>query len=232
MTQATQSIPLIDGLDNWEIVRDKIGEILATEDAAQVVLATAAGRDETLWEFDTYIERSNPWEAFRDGGNTTPIVNIWTDRSKVDEGTSTKSISQWHNTTFNVDVYGYAVSEETAGGHDPGDKAAALVAHRIVRLVRNILMHDKHTYLLLRYTGLSGSGCVKSRWVSDFEFFQPVDSAGRPIQHVHGARLHVDVEHFETIDFPEYETLEIINVELTRGSDGKIWATLEYDSSP
>ena len=56
---------LIDKLDNFEIIRDKIALILANEIANQKVIATNQGKttpDE--WNFKTYTERSNPREDF------------------------------------------------------------------------------------------------------------------------------------------------------------------------
>jgi hypothetical protein len=230
MSQSTQSIPLIDGPDNWEIIRDKIGEILATENAAQIVLATAeyGAAAAEAWRFSTYLERSNPWEAFK--STTTPIVNVWVDRSQPDLGSSNRSTRQKHTTRYNIDIYAYAKTEETAGGQTPGDKGAALVAHRVIRLLRNILMHDKYTYLALR-PNVDTNGCVWGRWLSDFEIFQPVDGGGRPVQRVVGARLHLDVEHNEIIDLAAQETLEIISVEIQRGEDDMVIAELEYDHS-
>ena len=40
---------LIDKQDSFEIVRDKIGLILASESASQQALATAAAKDPDLW---------------------------------------------------------------------------------------------------------------------------------------------------------------------------------------
>ena len=334
MSQRTQSIPLIDSRDNWEIIRDKIQEILALESAAQVVLATDAGRQNPeYWDFDTYTERAAPWEAFRDGASTTPIVNIWTTKSDADPTSSNRSRRQKHSTRYNLDAYAYAVSEETESGHIPGDRAAAFAVHRLMRLIRNILMHDKYTYLGMRagadltpatitdwttypvadqdglteiviirdnsgelYDGseqtvtfsgahtlasqiaasmdaqldgcsvsVSGGqllitstetgepvsisigagtcalqwdsmtrgsdGVVWGRWVSDFEFFQPIDGGGRPVQNIVAGRMHLDVEHNEIIDLSVPEILEIIDVTFVRGTDGKILAELEYDHS-
>jgi hypothetical protein len=334
VSQSTQSLPLIDSPDNWEDIRDKIGQILALESAAQVALATAAGRPSPeQWAFNTYVERSAPWEAFRDGGNTTPVVNVWTQRSSTDQSASNRSSRQKHTTRFNIDAYAYAVSEQTAEGHTPGDRAAALVVHRVMRLLRNILMHDKYTYLGMRaghdltpatiadwttypvvdqdgltvivtirdgsgeawdgspqtvtFSGAHTSvaaivasmdaqldGCtvtesegqalitttatgagvsivigagtsalvwdsmtrgtdgrVWGRWVSDFEFFQPADGGGRPVQNVIAAQLHLDVDHNEIVDFGVPDVLEIINVTFVRGTDDKVLAELEYDHS-
>lgn len=226
MSQQTQAIPLIDGPDCFEVVRDKIGEILALESAAQVVLATAAGRPSPSdWNFDVYLERARPWEAFRDGDSTTPIINIWMDNSKPIIGESNRSTRQKHMTRYNVDIYAYSKAVETVSGHTPGDQGAAFLSHHTVRLVRNILMHDKYTYLGLRN---DPDNPVSGRWISDFTVFQPASSSG-PIQNVIAARIALDVDHYEIIDLgPADGTVEIINVEFRRGEDDLLIAELEY----
>jgi len=220
----TQSIPLVDGQDNFEIIRDKIGALLATETVAQVALATAAEKPTPDdWKFYVYLERSNPWEAFRDGeGDLTPIVNVWYDRGQYEEGRSNLHTQQGVTSRFNVDIYAYAPAMETETGHTPGDEGTAFLTHRIVRLVRNILMHDKYRWLDLR-------GTVEKRWLASQEVFQP-SSGNQTVQNVLAARLAIDVEHPEIIDFEDPETLEIINVKFYRGEDDKLLAELQYES--
>lgn len=220
----TQSIPLVDGQDNFEAIRDKIGAILATETVAQVALATAAEKpNPDDWKFYVYLERTNPWEAFRDGeGDLTPIVNVWYDRGQYDAGRSNLSTRQGVTSRFNVDIYAYAPTIETEVGHTPGDEGTAFLTHRIVRLVRNILMHDKYRWLEMR-------SIVEKRWLATQEVFQPA-SGDQPVQHVLAARLSFDVEHPETIDLNDENILEIINVKFYRGEDDKLLAELEYTS--
>lgn len=222
----TQGIPLIDGQDNFEVVRDKIGQILAAETVAQVALAAAASKpNPDDWKFHVYLERSNPWEAFRDGkGDLTPIVNVWYDRGQYEEGRSNLHTQQGVTSRFNVDIYAYAPSVETAGGHTPGDEATAFLTHRIVRLVRNILMHDKYRWLGMR-------DIVEKRWLASQNVFQPVDASGRPAQRVVAARLALDVDHPEEIDFEDPNTLTVIDIEFRRGEDNKLLAELRFDEA-
>lgn len=226
MSQQTQSIPLINGHDTFEAVRDKIAEILAAESAAQVILA-AEEPYPTDWAFNVYLERVIPWELFRDGDNSTPIVCVWMDSSKPIIGESNRSTQQKHLTRYNVDIYAYSKAEETAGGHIPGDMAASFLTHHTIRLVRNILMHDKYTYLGLRN---DANNPVSGRWITDITPFQPSSGAG-PVQDVMAARIALEVEHYENIDLGSTGTIEIINIEFRRGEDDMLIAELEYDFS-
>lgn len=228
----TQSIPLIDGQDNFEVIRDKIGQILAAETVAQVALATAASKpNPNDWKFHVYLERINPWEAFRDGdGDLTPIINVWYDNATLQEGASNHSTRQRHKSRFNIDVYAYAPAAETATGHNPGDEATAFLTHRTVRLVRNILMHDKWRWLGLRNEKdffQHPTARVESRFLNSITVFQP-QSGNQPVQRVVAARIALDVEHPEVIDLNDEETLEVINVEFYRGEDDKLIAELKF----
>jgi len=138
---------LIDKQDTFEQVRDQIAAILTLETASQQTLATAAGKDPELWKLRIFSERSNPWESFRDSDrNKTPIVNVWYESSAFQEGSSTVSERQDTLGTFNIDVYGYGVSQANGAGHDAGDEQAALTCQRGLRLVRNILMASEYPY--------------------------------------------------------------------------------------
>ena len=55
---------LITKSDNFELIRDEIAAILAVEIANQKALATIAEADTTLYDFDLFTERSDPWNLF------------------------------------------------------------------------------------------------------------------------------------------------------------------------
>ena len=63
---------LIDKLDNYEIIRDRVALILKEEQASQQLLATEAGKDPSLWGLRVFIERSNPWEFMRTDNGRPP----------------------------------------------------------------------------------------------------------------------------------------------------------------
>lgn len=221
----SQAIPLIQKEDGFEQVRDAIAAILATESAAQQVLAIDAALDPEPWDFRVYSERVDPWETFRDKtDDSRPVVNIWYDSSSYEMGASNVATRQKTDPSrFNVDVYTSAVSSETVGGHTPGDEAASKRAHHVVKLARNILMHDKYKYLGLR-------GLVWRRWVGQITAFQP-SSGNQPLNRIAACRLVLEVEHIETIELEDHETLEILNIKLKHEPDGQIIAELEYDFS-
>lgn len=220
----TQAIPLIDKDDNFEIILDKITTILAVEGAAQVALAAAVPTDTTPYEFNIYKERINPWEAFRDGvGVLTPIVNVWYDSGAFDKASSNVSTRQKTSPSrYNIDCYTYAAATETVTGHTPGDMAASLACHQVIKLIRNILMHDKYKYLDLQ-------GTVWNRWVGSIQAYQP--QSGGPMNRVVANRLTLDVEHNETIELEDHETCEIISIDMRYEVDGQIIAEIDLDFS-
>jgi hypothetical protein len=220
MAEITQ---LIDKQDTFEIVRDQIAAILATESAQQVVLATTAGKpDPSLWALKVYTERATPWDDYTSGDI---IVNVWFDTTAVDESASNTVRDQTMRGTFNIDVIGFGVSSDNGtGGHTPGDERAAMNAQRGLRLVRNIIMASNYTYLKLR-------GTVGQRMPQNISTFQP-QLNGKPTVHAVGARLALGVRYEE--HSPQYEpaTLQEVGLTIERAEDGRVLAELEYEYTP
>lgn len=216
MTEITQ---LIDKQDVFEMVRDKIAVILATESAAQVQLATTAGKpDPSLWALRVYTERATPWDDYTDGD---VIVNVWFDSTVVDESASNTVRNQTMRGMFNIDVIGFGVSKpKQGGGHMPGDELAALNAQRGLRLVRNIIMASNYTYLGMR-------GVVGQRMPQAINVFQPQLNS-KPTDHAVGARLALSVRYEEFSPQFEPDTLRELGVTITRAEDGQVLAELEY----
>jgi hypothetical protein len=210
---------LIDKLDTFEIVRNKIAVILVTESAAQVALAIAAGKpDPSLWALKVYTERASPWDDYEDG---SVIVNVWFDATSVDESASNTVRNQTMRGTFNIDVIGFGVSKPNGtGGHVPGDELAALNAQRGLRLVRNIIMASSYTYLGLR-------GVVGQRMPQSISSFQPQLNSN-PTVHAVGTRLALGVRYEEYA--PQYEPviLQELGVTITRAEDALVLVELEY----
>lgn len=224
MTAKIQS--LIDKQDTFEIVRDKIAQILADETASQQAKATAASKDSSLWKLRIYLERSNPWEQFLNSpSDLSPLVNINYDNSTFDPHASDRVKTQRADGIYNIDCYGYAeAADDGNGGHIPGDKAASLVVHRAIKLVRNILMASSYTYLDLR-------GTVGGRWPDSITVFQPT-SQDQVIQNVIAARIALRVQFNETS--PQFEAEGTINrvfVTIKRTEDDEILAEADYDNS-
>jgi hypothetical protein len=215
------TIPLIDKSDNFQIIRSKIAEILSAEILLQQVLATAEGKDPDDWKFRVYLERIKPWEVFLNGTDPTPIVNVWYERGNSEEGgRSNISTKQNWTSRFNLDVYAYATSGSTSGGHSPGDQTVALKAHNVAMLVRNIIMHDDYCVLKL-----TGSEKPLKRWVPEMTPFQP-QSGGQVIQNILGMRVVLEVNHDETILQGDEEICEGIDIVFKHEPDGIVIAEM------
>lgn len=191
---------LIDKLDSFEIVRDKVALILAQESASQQSLAANAGKNPDLWRLRVFTERTNPWEFMRtDDGSApsdrAPVVCVWWDSANMDARASQTIDRQQTDVTINIDVYGVGVTELLSGGagHTPGDEAAAREAQRGARLVRNILMSDSYVYL-----GFDRSlGIVGQRVIGTMQAFQP-EFAGQNALQLSAVRLTLQVKVSET----------------------------------
>jgi hypothetical protein len=218
-----QIIPLVETPDGFELVRDKIAEILAKETLLQQSQAQAAGYDPDGWKFSVYEERSRPWEVYRDCVETTPIVNIWYDTDSFDRATSNSEDRQKTTSIYHIDCFAYATSQQTEDGHSPGDESAAKAAHRIGRLVRRILMHPKYESL-----GFSDDeNPIWYRWVTSRLAFQPT-SSNVPIQNVMGFRIDLEVQHNEYIELYPEVNLEQIMIQLFHEPDDQVRAELFY----
>lgn len=217
-------IPLVLDMDGFEIVRDRIAEILALETASQQAQAAAAGYDPDDWKFLVYSERIDPWERYRDGKDKVPIVNVWYDSDVFDRTTSNNTTRQTTTSQFNIDCYAWAPSRATVDGHAPGDESAAKIAHKIGRFVRRFLMHPKYRRLGFP----NGGDPVWDRWVSNRTAFQP-QSGNQSMHNVMGFRVALEVRHNETVDIEEPETLELINTKFYHEPDGQVVAEIEHE---
>jgi hypothetical protein len=223
-------IPLqtyFDKQDSFEIVRDQIAGILATEIANQKALAQADGKDPAEWDAAVYLERINPWEKWLNINTETatevdkrPIINVWYDSDNPADNSTDTVERTWVEGTFNIDCYGYGQAERTAGGHTVGDRSAVFEAHRALRLVRNILMSANCVYLGLR--GLVGRRAHRSR-----QAFQTDPQLA--VQNLYATRFQLSV-WFEELS-PQYEgqPLEVINLDTMRAEDGEIVAQYQID---
>lgn len=213
---------LIDKQDNFELIRDQIAAILATESASQQALASAAGKNPAAWELSVYSERANAWERWLNApSDAPPVINVWFDRSNFDKAQGSTVERQAAEAVFNIDCYGYGQSSADGSGQIPGDEAAALNAQAAFRLVRNILMSAEYTYLGLR-------GLVWQRWPQSVTSLQP-QLDGQAVQHVVALRLAFAVTFNEFAPQYEAEPLEQLGVSILRADDGKLLAQADYD---
>lgn len=220
---------LIDKQDTFEIIRDRIAQILADETASQQALASAAGKEPNLWKFRVFLERANPFEVFLvdtgDGFDRSPIVNVWYETSSYNESASNVVERQQSETIYNIDCYGYGVTEMTEEGHSPGDENAALNMQRAIRLVRNILMAATYTYL---DTPVGSLERVWQRWIQSITSFQPT-LGGTPVEKVIGSRIAFRVKFNEFSPQVRPETLELLTVDIKYDAQGAVIAQTAFD---
>lgn len=217
---------LIDKEDTFEVVRDQIALILATESVSQVARAIAASKPEPNdWKLRVFTERSNPWEQWlNDQSDKTPLINIWYDNGSFPGAKGNPVERQQHQAVYNIDCYGMGISTDNpAGGHLPGDRKAAFEAQRALRLVRNILMASQNTYLQLNRKTIGAT-----RWPQSITVNQPQIDGNSAIK-VIGARLALQVTFNEFS--PQYvpETLELLSADVKRTEDGEIVVEADYD---
>lgn len=226
------TIPLIDKQDNFEIVDLQIASILAQETINQQALAVLAGKDSDLWRFDVYSERMNPFEVFQDDVSAFPVVNVWYDTSNFNPANGNVVSHQKDDATYNIDVYAaVAATDNAAGGYNPVDESSVLALHRIVRLVRNIIMHPDNTYLKLTQTvGTQTGNLIWRRWIQSKEVFQPQIN-DRPAQSVIACRIVLSVAFNELPVIETNETLEVVGVTGKRAEDGKIIFEADFDTT-
>ena len=216
---------LIDKLDSFEIVRDKIGDILKTELMSQMVLADSTpGKNPEDWKVRVYTEKSNPFEEFLNEPveDESPLINVWYESSTFDMKSSNIVKRQKSDSVYNIDCYGYGVAQDDPnGGHKPGDREAALKVQKALKLARNILMASEYTYLGLQ-------GLVWQRWTQSMTVFQPQLNA-QDVQQIVGARLILRVGFSEFSPQFDGVPLELLTVTTRRAEDGEILIEQEFD---
>lgn len=218
----TQTIPLIETPDGFELVRDAIANILAAELASQQAQAEAAELDQAPWDIGVYIERSRPWELFRDGnGGAQPVVNIWYDTSNTEQQSGNMQVRQTMSSTINIDCLSSAVTIATETGQVSGDEAGMLDAHRISRIVRRILLHPKWQQLGL-------TTVVHQRFIGNRQAYKPT-TGEQMVEHVCGVQLALTVRHNENVDMETLSDSEGALVTIKRDPDGAVVAQMDFD---
>lgn len=211
-----QILELIDKRDNFEIIRDQIAAILALELDNQRALSGGQLQP------SVFIERNLPWGMFLEGAPITqPVINVWFDSSTFDESTSNVVERQKAAGVFNIDCYGFAVSQDdTAGGHVPADEQAARETQRTLRLARNILMAGPYTYLGLR-------GLVWKRFPQTLSMFQAqIDN--HAAQRIVAGRLALQVHFNEFSPQIAGVPLEQLTITFFRKETGQVLVAAEY----
>lgn len=219
---------LIEGLDNSEVIRDAIGAILVTEQANQCRLATDGAKDPLEWGLRVFVERAVPWAEWVDAPVSSeaalPIVNVSADTFTYDRSRSDAVERQQTTGIYNIDCYGYGISEDDGrSGHVVGDAKASFEAQRAARLVRKILMSA-------HYINLGMTGVVADRWPLSIKVFQP-QLDNKAVQHVMGARLALEVTFNEFSPQHVGVPLSTVFVGVLRQETGELYFDASYDVS-
>lgn len=217
---------LIDKQDTYEIVRDQVAAILATETLAQQALATAALKDPDLWAFDVYTERKDPFSIL--GPDSTgemsgdkSIINVWLERVDLPDGNDIKN--QDGTAIINIDNIASKASKKNGSTIDGSDYLSSLDSERIARLARNIIMHPSYKHL-----GLTAN-YVKSRTITGIQKLF-TDREDRPFSHVVVSRISLAVRITEFMDQLTSETLEQILIDVEKSDTGQVLVSLEIDT--
>ena len=220
---------LIDKQDTFEIVRDRIAQIIVDESANQVALATTAGKsDPTQWDLRVFTERAEPWEQVQrdqeaNRVSDVPIVNVWFESLTFDERKSNVVSRQQGPGTFSIDVYGFGRSIETVEGHNPGDSVASLKMQQGVRLVRNILMSGYYVTLGWDLPQTT----VGQRFIRSIAAFQP-NAKDSPAIRMATGRISFEVSFNETSSEYTGSTLEKVSTDIKRAEDGSVLVSADY----
>lgn len=149
MSKITIAIPE----QGFELIRDKIGEILADEIAQQFVLNPDPEINATV-----FIERIIPIDK-----SEPPVVNVLYSRSNYDNNTAIKGDGK---NTYNIDVY---VKGKAKVG-TKGDAVAMVRLGRILGILRAIL--ESPHYLTLGFA----PPFIKNTTVTDIQVADPRDN--------------------------------------------------------
>lgn len=215
---------LIPQPQSYEIVRDRIAEIIAATSAHQMAIAADKGEDPALYALRVFTERSNPigeW-TFTEDDDPTPIVNVIFSSMSVGGMDGDVVRRQSYEGTYHIDCYGYSVSFETED-HEfiSADEYSAREAQRAAGLVRAILMAGQYTYL-----GFPRGTRVGRRWIGSMTAFER-QADERSVQSIQGVRVTLSVRLEETSPQVQGVPLEGIDIAITRDKDGQILAELE-----
>lgn len=176
----------------FELVRDRIAEILIAELVNQVNLAIADGADPTPYEISITTEKTDPWNS-----SQFPLVNVWYDTGNIDTAASPADNNQQGDHFYNLDCYVERPSEDSGGDIIHGDELSAKEVQQVAGIIWQIIMADQNTRLQFESrSGGKPSALVAARIFEALSTFQP--SFGEtPVENVQAMRLRLKVRHVE-----------------------------------
>lgn len=137
----------------FELVRDRIASILATE------LPVQGAFDPNINVSKVYLERWVPIDP-----TETPLVNVLMERGDPTQQTAKNTQGEY---TYNIDVYAGAATDAT----DAGDKKAFLKVQKLMGIIRAILEDPKYKKL-----GFDDVAFIMNRHVSQLLVSPPQDA--------------------------------------------------------
>jgi len=171
----------------FELIRDKIGLIIADELAAQFVLNPDPRIDAPV-----FIERIVPIDK-----SETPVINILYSRSNYDNNTAIKSDGE---NTYNIDVYSKGKSKEG----EQGDTLAMIALARLLGVIRAIL--ESPHYLTLGFA----PPFIKKTTVTGIQVADPRDNQDGANMMMGRLTFTVDAvdvtEQIQPVDAEGYDT--------------------------
>lgn len=225
--ETLQELIDLESPDNLERVRDRIAEILLTEQESQQAKALALGKGPELWALRLFVEASNCWGMFQatnegetdaEGIDETPIVNVCFDRTEYDRKRSAPTTRQQADATYYIDIYATATTRESSDGHEPGDRAARIRVQQTYGYIRRILMAGPNANLQMVKV-------VGDHWPQAFEMFWPdkADLDKGHTENVACGRVKLDVSFLEFA--PEYvgQPLTELFVGVKRKETGELY---------
>ena len=211
----------------FELVRDRIAEIIAAETMQQQALAMTAGADPSAYALRVFTERANPigeWTFTDEGEDERPIVNVMFKSLSIGGMDGDVVRRQSYDATYDIDCYGYAIAfEDEYGATHSADEFSAREAQRAAGLVRAILMAGPYTYLGVP----RGAGqLVGKRWITSVTAFER-QADERTVQSVQGVRISLSVRVNEVSPQVIGDPFEGYGIEILRAANGEILAALD-----
>lgn len=196
------NIPGPIGQREWELIRDRLGLILAQELATQAQL----DYDDVLFELpDVYIERYVPFNH-----TEMPAINVM-----VAQGEYTQETQQSQDGTWTFYVDGYATAKDEDGQR--GDQYAAMRLQRIMGICQAIIMDSRFKTLLFEPGSISNRS-VKSILMADPTKAMEASNAVMARMTVE-VRVSDGVELVDAIELADYTT----QVQLSDTALGYLW---------
>ncbi len=126
----------------FEVVRDRIAEIIVNELLNQITLAIADSAPIEPYEIAVTTEKTDPFSKTQ-----FPLVNVWYDTGNIDTSASSPANEQQGDHFYNLDCYVEKPSEDDGGDIISGDTLSAKEVQRVAGLIWQIIMADQNARL-------------------------------------------------------------------------------------